>query len=104
MEQKGKNDWNGFKKKMGGEELEIANIIGNSFEKFSCKGEPQNGDGEPTTTVTGGGSGAKSGLAKKLGEIFVFDENDLEDKENFTKGQEERIAGAVSLRRKEFRI
>lgn len=60
---------------MGGEELEMANIMGHSFEKFFCKGEPWN----ERTTV--GGNEIKSRLTKKLGEIFVADANGLEEKE-----------------------
>lgn len=62
---------------MGGEELEMANIIGHSFEKFSCKGEPWK------ERITVGGSEVKSRLTKHLGEIIVSDANDLEEKESF---------------------
>lgn len=58
---------------MGGEELEMASIIGNSFEKFYWKGETKNG----TVTVVK----VESKLTRKLGEIFVFDEKNLEEKE-----------------------
>lgn len=63
-------------------ELEIANIVGNSFDKFSWKEEPKN------RTVTEVEVESKVDW-KKLEEIFVFDENNLEEKGNFRSKKRE---------------